>query len=56
MSTARGTSAPPAASGRPMVRLRGLRKKLGSNQVLDGVDLDVARGESIVIMGQSGTG
>jgi phospholipid/cholesterol/gamma-HCH transport system ATP-binding protein len=39
-----------------MVRLRGVRKRLGSKQVLDGVDLDVARGESTVIMGQSGTG
>ncbi len=56
MSAVTETSAPTAANGRAMIRLRGIRKKLGSNQVLDGVDLDVARGESIVVMGQSGTG
>lgn len=39
-----------------MIRIRGLRKKLGSKQVLDGVDLDVETGESIVVMGRSGTG
>jgi phospholipid/cholesterol/gamma-HCH transport system ATP-binding protein len=39
-----------------MIRIRGLRKKLGSKQVLDGVDLDVQTGETIVVMGRSGTG
>ena len=39
-----------------MIRIRGLKKKLGAKQVLDGVDLDVETGESIVIMGRSGTG
>lgn len=39
-----------------MIRIRGLRKKLGSKQVLDGVDLDVEKGESMLIMGRSGTG
>jgi phospholipid/cholesterol/gamma-HCH transport system ATP-binding protein len=39
-----------------MIRIRGLRKKLGAKQVLDGVDLDVETGESIVVMGRSGTG
>jgi phospholipid/cholesterol/gamma-HCH transport system ATP-binding protein len=39
-----------------MIRIRGLRKRLGSKQVLDGVDLDVETGESIVVMGRSGTG
>ena len=39
-----------------MIRIRGLKKRLGSKQVLDGVDLDVESGESIVIMGRSGTG
>lgn len=39
-----------------MIAIRGLRKKLGTRQVLDGVDLDIQTGESIVIMGRSGTG
>jgi len=39
-----------------MIRIRGLKKRLGAKQVLDGVDLDVETGESIVVMGRSGTG
>ena len=40
----------------PKIRLRGLRKRFGPKQVLDGVDLDVAQGESVVVIGGSGTG
>ncbi len=36
--------------------IRGLRKAFGPQQVLDGVDLAVAPGESLVVIGQSGTG
>ena len=39
-----------------MITIRGLRKRLGSRQVLDGVDLDVAAGETVVVLGPSGTG
>jgi phospholipid/cholesterol/gamma-HCH transport system ATP-binding protein len=39
-----------------MIEIRGLRKKLGAKQVLDGVDLDVRHGETVVVMGPSGTG
>jgi len=39
-----------------MIRIRGLKKRLGGKQVLDGVDLDVEKGETIVVMGRSGTG
>ena len=39
-----------------MIRIRGLRKRLGSKQVLDGVDLDIASGETLVVIGRSGTG
>ncbi len=39
-----------------MIRIRGLRKKLGSKQVLDGVDLDIPTGCTMVILGRSGTG
>jgi phospholipid/cholesterol/gamma-HCH transport system ATP-binding protein len=39
-----------------MIRIRGLRKQLGRRRVLDGLDLDIATGETLVIMGRSGTG
>ena len=39
-----------------MIRIRGLKKRLGGQQVLDGVDLDIAAGETVVVMGRSGTG
>ena len=38
------------------IEISGLRKAFGSKVVLDGVDLSVARGESLVIIGGSGTG
>jgi phospholipid/cholesterol/gamma-HCH transport system ATP-binding protein len=40
----------------PMIRIRGLRKRFGSKRVLDGVDLDVPRGTSLVVIGGSGSG
>ena len=39
-----------------MIELQGVRKSFGSNHVLQGVDLSVARGQSMVIIGGSGTG
>ena len=39
-----------------MIEIRGLGKRFGSHRVLDGVDLTIHDGESIVIIGQSGTG
>jgi len=43
-------------SGRPLVRVRGLRKSFGGHPVLDGVDLDVRQGEVTVLLGPSGSG
>lgn len=40
----------------PKIRIRGLKKRFGDKVVLDGVDLDVARGQSFVVIGGSGTG
>ena len=40
----------------PLVRVRGLTKRFGSNTVLDGIDLDVARGSVAVVLGPSGSG
>ena len=39
-----------------LVELAGVRKVFGSNVVLDGIDLSIARGEAIVIAGPSGSG
>jgi phospholipid/cholesterol/gamma-HCH transport system ATP-binding protein len=40
----------------PKLRLQGVRKAFGSKVVLDGIDLHVGAGESLVIIGGSGTG
>lgn len=40
----------------PKIRIRGLRKRFGAKQVLDGVDLDVMAGTSMVVIGGSGSG
>lgn len=43
-------------SNSPKISLRGVVKRFGPKTVLDGIDLDVAAGESLVIIGGSGTG
>jgi phospholipid/cholesterol/gamma-HCH transport system ATP-binding protein len=40
----------------PKISVRGLRKSFGSKRVLDGLDIDCESGESLVIIGGSGTG
>ncbi len=40
----------------PLVELRAVRKSFGDNLVLDGIDLEIGRGEVIVIAGPSGSG
>jgi ABC-type polar amino acid transport system ATPase subunit len=40
----------------PMVRLKGVHKNYGELEVLKGVDLDVAKGEVVCILGPSGSG
>ena len=39
-----------------ILRAEGVRKSFGANEVLKGIDLVVARGETIVILGSSGSG
>jgi len=40
----------------PKISLRGVTKSFGDKKVLRGIDLDVAAGESVVVIGGSGTG
>jgi phospholipid/cholesterol/gamma-HCH transport system ATP-binding protein len=39
-----------------VIRLRGLKKRFGSQIIFDGLDLDVYRGEVLGVVGGSGTG
>jgi len=39
-----------------VVSLRNIRKAFGSLQVLKGIDLDVYKGENVVVLGRSGSG
>ena len=43
-------------SDTPVLELRGIAKSFGAKHVLSGVDLSVRKGESLVIVGGSGTG
>ncbi len=40
----------------PAIRLRGVTKSFGGRRVLDALDLDVPRGQSLVVVGKSGIG
>jgi len=40
----------------PKIRLRGVKKSFGTKQVLKNIDLDVATGKSLTLIGGSGTG
>lgn len=39
-----------------MIKIKNVRKKFGSNEILKGVDIDIEHGEVIVIIGPSGSG
>ena len=43
-------------SGRDVLKIKGVKKAFGDNQVLHGVDLLVQRGERLAIMGPNGIG
>src|SRR6266478_8044292 len=44
----------PATSNGAMIAVRDLRKAIGGEEILRGVQLDVAVGETLVIIGRSG--
>src|SRR3954463_15375458 len=61
MRATEGSIAPGAAvavspSQAAIIRLEAVRKSFGDNLVLDGIDLDVAAGEVLVVIGASGSG
>lgn len=41
---------------RPFIEVRGLHHSFGAHHVLRGIDLDVVRGETLVLIGRSGGG
>jgi glutamate transport system ATP-binding protein len=43
-------------NGEPLVRLSGVNKWFGELHVLQDIDLDIARGEVVVVIGPSGSG
>lgn len=46
----------PPSDGAPAIKLTDLCKAFGSQTVLDGVNLQVQAGETLVVLGRSGTG
>jgi phospholipid/cholesterol/gamma-HCH transport system ATP-binding protein len=46
----------PADKRDRVIRISGLEKGFGSHRVLKGVNLEVGKGENIVVLGKSGTG
>ncbi len=47
---------PPTKRGGPIVRIQNLHKSFGRERVLDGIDLEIERGKTTVVLGPSGTG
>jgi general L-amino acid transport system ATP-binding protein len=56
MSVAQSNPAQAAASARPMIEMRSVHKWYGEFHVLRDINLDVARGERVVVCGPSGSG
>jgi ABC-type polar amino acid transport system ATPase subunit len=57
-TAAAAASGPPASAtaNGAVIRLESIRKSFGDNLVLDGIDLEVAPGEVLVVIGPSGSG
>lgn len=55
-ATALKSAAEQLKAGDPLIRVRDVVKQYGSRTVLDGINLDVLKGETLVVMGGSGSG
>src|SRR6188768_3484427 len=44
------------SNNQPVIALHDVYKSFGSNHVLQGADLEVFKGENVVVLGRSGTG
>lgn len=45
-----------ASSDTPVIAIKGLKKSFGSLSVLNGIDIDIQKGENVAILGRSGSG
>jgi sulfonate transport system ATP-binding protein len=46
----------PRSHAAPAVRLRGFTRRFGDNAIIEGLDLDLAKGEFVSLLGRSGSG
>jgi phospholipid/cholesterol/gamma-HCH transport system ATP-binding protein len=51
-----GRGTVPSQADDPVIRITGVRKSFGRQTVLAGIDLDLGRGETMTVLGRSGTG
>jgi phospholipid/cholesterol/gamma-HCH transport system ATP-binding protein len=56
ITAARRVPSSSGATTAPMIAVRDLAKKIGRQEILRGIDLTVAKGETLVIIGRSGGG
>ncbi|MCB1531977.1 MAG: ATP-binding cassette domain-containing protein [Alphaproteobacteria bacterium] len=56
LDTTKQTKARASNGGATKLKIEGVYKSFGSNHVLNGVDLEIQQGKSLVIIGGSGTG
>jgi len=49
-------SAPAKEKAEPVISIKGLKKSFGSKKVLCNINLELKKGENVVILGRSGTG
>jgi phospholipid/cholesterol/gamma-HCH transport system ATP-binding protein len=49
-------SHPISANSSPMIAVRSLKKKIGQQEILRGVDVEIRTGETLVLIGRSGGG
>ena len=50
------TSPPEKTEDQPLIQISGVRKRFGSKWVLKGVDLSIAKGETVALLGANGAG